>query len=95
MSLSKIHRQNLKNVLFFQQNKLYLESADKIKKNIEIKFYFFHTFRKIKVEGFVNQLIKKIWPKTTLCRYVSKKDGKDQETIQSSTTPDPGYHMGK
>ena len=25
----------------------------------------------------------------------SKKDGKDQETIQSSTTPDPGYHMGK
>ena len=25
----------------------------------------------------------------------SKKDGKDQETIQSSTTPDPGYHKGK
>ena len=25
----------------------------------------------------------------------SKKDGKDQETIQSSTTPDPGYHRGK
>ena len=24
-----------------------------------------------------------------------KVDGKDQETIQSSTTPDPGYHMGK
>ena len=24
----------------------------------------------------------------------SKKDGKDQKTIQSSTTPDPGYHMG-
>ena len=23
------------------------------------------------------------------------KDGKDQEMIQSSTTPDPGYHMGK
>ena len=28
-------------------------------------------------------------------RIKSKKDGKDQETIQSSTTPDPGYHMGK
>ena len=27
--------------------------------------------------------------------YKSKKDGKDQESIQSSTTPDPGYHMGK
>ena len=25
----------------------------------------------------------------------SKKDGKDQETIQSSTTPDPGYDMWK
>ena len=27
--------------------------------------------------------------------FENKKDGKDQETIQSSTTPDPGYHMGK
>ena len=25
----------------------------------------------------------------------SKEDGKDQEIIQSSTTTDPGYHMGK
>ena len=25
----------------------------------------------------------------------SKKGGKDQESIKSSTTPDPGYHMGK
>ena len=25
----------------------------------------------------------------------SKKEGKDQESIQSSTTPDPGHHMGK
>ena len=25
----------------------------------------------------------------------SKKDGKDQETIQLSTTPYPGYHMVK
>ena len=25
----------------------------------------------------------------------SKKDDKDQETIQSSTTPDLGYHMGE
>ena len=28
---------------------------------------------------------------TIVCK--SKKDGKDQETIQSSTTPDPGYHI--
>ena len=27
--------------------------------------------------------------------YKSKKDVKDQETIQSSTTPDPGYRKGK
>ena len=27
--------------------------------------------------------------------YKSKEDGKDQETTQSSTAPDPGYHMGE
>ena len=26
---------------------------------------------------------------------ISKKGDKDQELIQSSTTADPGYHMGK
>ena len=31
-----------------------------------------------------------------LCvQYESKKGGKDQESIQSSTTPDPGYQNGK
>ena len=34
-------------------------------------------------------------PILTIQLLESKKDGKDQETIQSSTTPDPGYHMGK
>ena len=29
-----------------------------------------------------------------LCEQ-SRKGGKDQETIQSTTTTDPGYHMGK
>ena len=24
-----------------------------------------------------------------------KEEGKDQESIQSNTTPDPGHHMGK
>ena len=28
-------------------------------------------------------------------RSESKKGDKDQESIQSSTTPDSGYHMGK
>ena len=28
-------------------------------------------------------------------QYESKKGGKDQGSIQSSTTPDPGYRMGK
>ena len=27
--------------------------------------------------------------------FQSKKEGKDQEPIQSSTTPDPGYQTGK
>ena len=26
--------------------------------------------------------------------YKSKKDSKDPESIQLSTTPDPGYHKG-
>ena len=31
----------------------------------------------------------------TIFSFESKKGGKDQELIQSSTTPDPGYHTGK
>ena len=27
--------------------------------------------------------------------FQRKRGDKDQELIQSSTTPDPGYHMGK
>ena len=27
--------------------------------------------------------------------YKSKKGGKDQESMQSSTTPDPGYQLEK
>ena len=27
--------------------------------------------------------------------YSKSKVGKDQESIQPSTTPDPGHHMGK
>ena len=33
-----------------------------MKKNLEIKLYFFSTFWKITVGGFVNQQIKKFWP---------------------------------
>ena len=29
-----------------------------------------------------------------ICISIGKKEGKDQESIQSSTTPDPGHHMG-
>ena len=34
----------------------------------------------------------------SICRYgknQGKREGKDQESIQSSTTPDPGHHMEK
>ena len=27
--------------------------------------------------------------------YQSEEEGKDQESIQSSTTPEPGHRMGK
>ena len=39
---------------------------DKIKTNLEIKFYFFFTFRKFTVGVFVNQLIKKSSPSSKL-----------------------------
>ena len=29
------------------------------------------------------------------CNNERKEGGEDQESIQSSTTPDPGYYMGK
>ena len=31
----------------------------------------------------------------TIVGLESKKDGKDQQLIQSCTNPDQGYHMGK
>ena len=37
--------------------------------------------------GFVRSLLKK----AALMFFQSKEEGKDQESIQSSTTPDPGY----
>ena len=33
--------------------------------------------------------------KKVFLSYESKKGGKDQESIQSSITSDPRYHMGK
>ena len=35
------------------------------------------------------------WCYPSFYSFYPKKDDKDQETIQSSTTPDPGYNMGK
>ena len=49
-----------------------------------------------------NEIVDKFTPGTIV--YIttedfvtieSKKEGKYQELIQLSTTPDPGYHMGK
>ena len=33
-------------------------------------------------------------PDVVSCNNEGKKGGKDQESIQSSTTPDQAYHMG-
>ena len=30
-----------------------------------------------------------------ISHYKSRKEGNDQELIQSRTTPDPGHHMGR
>ena len=52
-------QKNIKKYYFFLRNKKYLESAD-------IVFYFFPTFEKTTVGGFVNQIIKKFWPNAIL-----------------------------
>ena len=41
-----------------------------------------------------------LWSKKTIVQYeeeddISQEEGKDQESIQSNTTPDPVHHMGK
>ena len=45
------------------------------------------------------QNVKLAWrlqaAKTTVNSLKVRKGGKDQESIHSSTTPDPGYHIGK
>ena len=35
-----------------------------------------------------------IYGKTKCLKNKSKKEGKDQESIQSNTTPEPGHHKG-
>ena len=37
----------------------------------------------------------KIVKNKDICCFKSKEEGKDQESIQSSTTPDTEHHMGK
>ena len=54
----------------------------------ELNFLFFRVSKDLSIRAsYGNPLTKQL--------LESKKDGKDQEKIQSSTAPDPGYHMGK
>ena len=49
---------------------------------------------KTEIKGIIG--IRNIWTTDVVsCINESKKGGKYQESIQSSTTPDLGYHMGK
>ena len=43
----------------------------------------------MRTQNFINHIIGSV-----ASSYQSKKGGKDQQSIQSSTTPDPGYHKG-
>ena len=60
-------------------------------------FYWYHIFSlDSAVDEAHNMLAWKLKAaKTTVTSYKVRKGGKDQDAIQSSTTPDPGYHMGK
>ena len=44
---------------------------------------------------FVKEKEIKINNRKSFKLYKSRKGGKDQESIQSSTTPDPGYHTSE
>ena len=50
---------------------------------------------------YFDNMVRKVYPaelqvnKANTSDTYSKKSGKDKESIQSSTTPDPGYHMEK
>ena len=48
------------------------------------------------METYKTITVYKWYSEESISTYVvSKKVGKDQEAIQSGTTPYPGYHMGK
>ena len=59
----------------------------------KLNFLFFRVPKDLSIGASYGNSLKE--PILTIQLLESKKDGKDQETIQSSTTPDPGYHMGK
>ena len=51
-------------------------------------------FMKTEIKGIIG--ICNFWSTDVVsCNNESKKGDKDQESIQSSTTPDPRYHMEK
>ena len=61
VTLKNTQTEPRKCIIFFQQNKLYLELADKYKNNfINYILLFCSTLRKITVGEFVNQLIKNL-----------------------------------
>ena len=62
VSLKNTQTEPQKNIIFLtKQIKFRVGGLNK--KKLEINFIFFPAFQKITVGGFVNQLIKKIWPK--------------------------------
>ena len=55
--------------------------------------YYFNGFLETKISLYIDK--QNALRRDILFYYIeSKKGSKYQESIQSSTTPDPGYHMG-
>ena len=52
---------------------------------------FTSTMQGLMCLGQGNKTVLPVVLQPTAFLYESKKEGKDQESIQSSTTPDPGY----
>ena len=66
VTLKNAQTEPQKNIIFFQPNNSYLESADKIKKKLEIKFYFFSYFPENYSRRVRKSTNKKFWPNMSM-----------------------------
>ena len=80
-------------LLCMKKQNLFILIISTAKSEIQICSNKHETCLVVKYE--INAVVCVLIVDTNPLYFHSKKGGKDQELIQSNTTPDPGYHMGK